>query len=215
MFTDVTGIQTQAALVLACIFTFMASAGATYILATDPCWPACAQASEVRPIVAPSRTPTATPTPTKEPRRQPTSKPPTPFTALASVTPRPMLVRLSWYWPALGGTNCYPTNWITDLEHPYGGVCRTKLLGQPWSDWAGAGAACPPSVALRSRIYVERLKKSFYCVDRGGAIEDLPDGTKFIDLLQDWPITFPDWDKGIIVDAYCPRGCYVSEAYVH
>ena len=121
-------------------------------------------------------------------------------------------VRVSYYWPALGGTNCYPTNWIKDSQHPMGGVCRTSLLGAPWSDWVGTGAACPPSIKLRQRIFVEKLNRSFYCVDRGGAIQDLYDGSSFIDLLQPAPAWWPDAD--VITDYLCPSGCITSPAYV-
>jgi len=103
-------------------------------------------------------------------------------------------VRVSYYWPALGGTNCYPTNWIKDKQHPMGGTCRSKLLGEPWSSWVGVGAACPPSVELRQRIFVEKLNKSF------------------IDLLQPAPAWWPDAE--VITDFLCPSGCITSPAYV-
>lgn len=153
----------------------------------------------IRPTVTPERTPTKTLKPTAVF---------TPFAGEKRNGPlKVFTVRISWYWPALGGTNCHNANWIE-------GLCRTKLLGQPWSDWAGVGTACPPSIPLKSRIYIDRLKRSYYCVDRGGAIDDLKDGTKFVDLLQDRAPTFPDWDLGIIVDQFCPRGCYISEAWI-
>lgn len=125
---------------------------------------------------------------------------------------RNFTVRVSHYWPALGGTNCWPANWIKDALHPMGGVCRTKLLGEAWSSWAGVGAACPPSVKLRQRIWVDKLQRSYYCVDRGGAIEDLPDGTRFIDLLIPAPVWWPNAD--VIKDRYCPSGCLTSMAWV-
>ena len=198
---------------LAMALTFSASAGATMALSAEPCWPACKSAviQQLTPTPTLTPAPTQTPAPTRTRAPLATKRPTpsvTPFVGALNVQPQTITVRLSWYWPALGGTNCYHDNWRD-------GVCVTRLLGQPWGDWVGAGAACPPSVPLKARIYIERLKKSFYCVDRGGAIEDLPDGTKFVDLLQSHPITFPDWNIGIIVDQWCPRGCYTSEAYVH
>lgn len=92
------------------------------------------------------------------------------------------------------------------------GVCKSLLLGEPWSTWLNIGAACPMSIPLRSRIYIEELNKSFYCVDRGGAIQDLPDGSKFIDLLQKSAAWYPD--AVIITDRYCPSGCFLANGYV-
>lgn len=191
-----------AALALACAIAFSASAGSTMALSQGASVPShtIVTAASTKPL--PTATSTTAPTPTRTQR--PT---PTPFIGLLDVEPARFTARLSYYWPPLGGTNCHHANWRN-------GLCMTLLLGQPWSDWAGAGAACPPSIPLKARVYIERLKRSYYCVDRGGAIDDMPDGTKFIDLLQDRPPTFPDWDIGIIVDMYCPRGCYTSEAYV-
>ncbi len=122
-------------------------------------------------------------------------------------------VRISYYWPALGGTNCYPANWIVQ-DNPYGGVCRSRLLGQPWSDWAGYGAACSPKIKLGDRVYIERINKVVACVDRGGGIRDLPDGTAFVDLLMPAMPRISDWKTGVIRDKYCPSGCYTSRAWV-
>ena len=124
------------------------------------------------------------------------------------------VVRISYYWPAYGGTNCYPANWIRDSQHPLGGICRSKLLGSPWSDWTGYGAACSPKIKLGDRIYIERINKVVACVDRGGAIEDLPDGTSFVDLLMPNMPWIRDWKVNIIRDVYCPRGCYTSNAWI-
>ena len=121
-------------------------------------------------------------------------------------------VSVSYYWPALGGTNCWPANWIKDKAHPMGGVCRTSLLGAPWSDWVGTGAACPPSIKLRQRIHIESLNRSYYCVDRGGAIQDLYDGTKFIDLLIPAMVWWPNAE--VITDHLCPSGCMTSKAWI-
>ncbi len=136
-----------------------------------------------------------------------------PMTALAGPKEfQVFTVRVSYYYPALGGTNCYPANWVRDLTHPLGGVCKSKLLGAPWSDWMNVGAACPPSIALRQRVHIEALNRSYYCVDRGGAIQDLYDGSKFIDLLLPEP---PWWaDAEVITDYLCPSGCLTSKAWI-
>ena len=179
-------------------------------------------------------TPTATvkATPTAQPQPVPTRKSikPVPAVALAATVDAPtpdadpmtaiagpaefqvFTVRVSYYNPALGGTNCYPTNWIKDNSNPYGGVCRSKLLGAPWSDWVGTGAACPPSIALRQRVHIESLNRTFYCVDRGGAIQDLYDGTKFIDLLLPAAPWWPNAE--VITDYLCPSGCLTSKAWI-
>ena len=122
-----------------------------------------------------------------------------------------MRLRLSYYNPALGGTNCHPANW-KPATNPYGGVCRTALIGEPWSTWVNIGAACAPDIPLRSRIYIEELKKAFICVDRGGAIQRLADGTQFIDLLQVHAPWYPNAE--VIEDKYCPSGCLVANGYI-
>ncbi len=67
--------------------------------------------------------------------------------------------------------------------------------------------ACSPKIALGTKIHIVELDKTFMCVDRGGAIEDLPDGTSFVDLLQH---DHPYVANGIVVkDKWCPSGCFV------
>ena len=109
-------------------------------------------------------------------------------------------LRLSYYWPAWGGTNCFPTNFKD-------GHCTSWIYGKHWYEWRDIGMACSPKIKLGTKIYIEELKKTFMCVDRGGAIEDLPDGTSFVDLLQ---TTHPYVHKGVVVkDKWCPSGCFV------
>ena len=109
-------------------------------------------------------------------------------------------LRLSYYWPACGGTNCFPTNFKD-------GHCTSWIYGKHWYEWRDIGMACSPKIKLGTKIYIEELKKTFMCVDRGGAIEDLPDGTSFVDLLQaEHPYVY----KGVVVkDKWCPSGCFV------
>ena len=109
-------------------------------------------------------------------------------------------LRLSYYWPAWGGTNCFPTNFKD-------GHCTSWIYGKHWYEWRDIGMACSPKIKLGTKIYIEELKKTFMCVDRGGAIEDLPDGTSFVDLLQ---AEHPYVHKGVVVkDKWCPSGCFV------
>ena len=109
-------------------------------------------------------------------------------------------LRLSYYWPAWGGTNCFPTNFKD-------GHCTSWIYGKHWYEWRDIGMACSPKIKLGTKIYIEELKKTLMCVDRGGAIEDLPDGTSFVDLLQaEHPYVY----KGVVVkDKWCPSGCFV------
>lgn len=143
---------------------------------------------------------------------------PTAFLGLQTKgTPEVFVVRLSYYWPPLGGTNCHPNNWVPNADGArspdgYLGRCVSLLMGENWRTWDRIGAACPPSIPLRSRIWIDGLQKSFYCVDRGGAVEDLPDGTRFIDILQDFAPWYPKASK--IKDKYCPSTCFTSPAWL-
>lgn len=114
--------------------------------------------------------------------------------------------RLSYYWPALGGTNCHSANWNKETN-----TCSALLYGKQWQEWAGKGAACPMQYKLGTRLWIARLNKEVICVDRGGAIKVLPDGSYFIDLLQEEGIWVQDWKVGVIKDRWCPSGCYLSE----
>ena len=114
-------------------------------------------------------------------------------------------LRLSYYWPAWGGTNCFPGNYKD-------GHCSSWIYGKHWYEWSGIGMACSPKIKLGTKIYIQELKKTFMCVDRGGAIEDLPDGTSFVDLLQ-WEA--PYIYKGTIVkDKWCPSGCFIANGEI-
>jgi len=114
-------------------------------------------------------------------------------------------VRLSYYWPALGGTNCHSANWDEEEN-----TCSTMLYGKPWQAWVGMGAACPVKYPLGTKLWIHRLQRIVICVDRGGGIVTLPDGTSFIDLLQEEGIWVQDWKERIIKDKWCPSGCYWS-----
>ena len=121
--------------------------------------------------------------------------------------PQKQRFRISWYNPALGGTNCYPTNWQDNK-------CVSQLYGKPWEAWLNIGAACTENHALGTKIYLARLNRVVLCVDRGGGIKVLSDGTQFIDLLQNDAPYIRDWKVGIIKDKFCPSGCYVTEGWV-
>ncbi len=119
------------------------------------------------------------------------------------------VVRLSYYWPDLGGTNCHESNWRKDTNK-----CVTNLYGKPWQHWENKGAACPVKYPLGTKLWITRLKKTVVCVDRGGGIVTLLDGTSFLDLLQRNHIWVPDWKERVLRDTWCPSGCYWSTVIV-
>ena len=76
--------------------------------------------------------------------------------------------RYSFYNPDLGGTNC-------------DGECEIMASGEKVADWWDRGIACPPEMPFFTRIYF--LGEIYICVDRGGAIQYLEDGTFWLDFL--------------------------------
>ena len=161
---------------------------------------------EETPVVAVAVVPTATavpPTATIVPTQVPTP------TAEPTIEPTPAgrtyRLRLSHYWPALGGTNCHEAEWVD-------GECKTQLAGKPWQAWAGIGAACPKEVPSGTEISIPALGRSVVCVDKGGAIEAVADGTFFIDLIQKDGFYLPDAE--VIKDTFCPQSCFVVEGIV-
>ena len=161
---------------------------------------------EAPPVVVAAVVPTATavpPTATSVPTQEPTP------TAEPTAEPTPVgriyRLRLSHYWPALGGTNCHATEWVD-------GECKTQLAGKPWQAWVGIGAACPKEVPTGTEISIPALGRSVVCVDKGGAIEAVSDGSFFIDLIQQEGFYLPDAE--VIKDAFCPQSCFVVDGLV-
>ena len=99
---------------------------------------------------------TPSPVPTREPSPEPT-KEPTP-------TPAPknyLLVKVSHYWPPLGGTNCF--NYIN-------GECRSRMAnGERWQEWVGIAIACPPELDFGTKLKIG--DRVWTCKDVGGAIK--------------------------------------------
>lgn len=158
------------------------------------------------PVVVVAVVPTATavpPTATTVPTQVPTP------TAEPTIEPTPIgriyRLRLSHYWPALGGTNCHASEWVD-------GECKTQLVGKPWQEWAGIGAACPKEIPSGTEISIPDLGRSVICVDKGGAIESVADGSFFIDLIQKGGFYLPDAE--VIKDLFCPQSCFVVDGLV-
>ena len=119
-------------------------------------------------------------------------------------TTAPVLrARLSHYWPKWGPPNCHSANWD-------GEACNATLTDgkqwQHWSYWTNVGTACPREFE-RGTVFRVPGFGDYICIDRGGAINMLPDGTFFLDLLTSEQPYIPDGE--IIRDEYSPSGAYV------
>jgi hypothetical protein len=83
-------------------------------------------------------------------------------------------VRLSHYWPPLGGVNCFRF---------VAGECVSRMAsGERWQDWVGRAAACPNQWPFWTTIVLPGGER-FTCLDRGGKIVVGPDGIPWVDLL--------------------------------
>ena len=131
-----------------------------------------------------------------------------PPTVAPTPTAEPVLkARLSHYWPAFGPPNCHPDNWT-------GTECTTMLsdgrIWEHWTYWIDIGIACPVRFDIGTKIAIEGFGTGIWtCVDRGGAISTLPDGTFFLDLLtREQPYVSPD-EATIARDIHSPHGNYI------
>ena len=153
--------------------------------------------------------------PTLPPPKVSTGTKPTATTAPATAipatpvptTPPELRARLSHYWPAWGGSNCHPAN--------YDGINCNALLsdGETWEHWsyfAEWAMACPIQYELGTQFRIEGFGTGVWsCVDRGGAIQVLPDGTFFLDLMTREQPYIPPGEAEVIYDDYSPSGSYV------
>lgn len=89
-----------------------------------------------------------------------------------------VMAKLSHYWPAWGGVNCF--------RFVAGQCVSPTASGEPWQEWIGRGAACVESWPFGTVITLPGGER-FVCVDRGGAIKTGADGYPFIDLLVEFP----------------------------
>lgn len=104
-----------------------------------------------------------------------------------------MSVRISHYWPPLGGTNC-----AIYIGTPPNGRCVSKVRGgtQPWQMWIGkSGIACPPEWKFGTQVVVSG--RSWTCMDRGDAIQFV-NGIAWVDMM----IPRALYKYGAVVEAY-------------
>jgi len=116
---------------------------------------------------------------------QPVKETPPPTPAIKGI---PIKVRVSYYWPKLGGPNC------SYFVH---GQCLSRMAsGKPWQNWKNKAIACPPEWSFGTRIIIK--DQIWTCMDRGGKIV-FEGGIPWIDLLTPKP---PSWYRyGKIVEA--------------
>lgn len=86
-------------------------------------------------------------------------------------------IRVSYYYPPLGGINCWTWDEVTER------CVSTMANGEPWENYIGEAIACPPELPLGTVLEIEG--NIYTCRDRGGAIILNKDGTYWIDFLAD------------------------------
>ena len=138
---------------------------------------------------------------------------PVPPTPTVEPTVEPQLrARLSYYWPPNLGPNCHPDNVVN-------GECTSWLTDgsgrwHHWSWWHEkyATVACPSEFPLGTKFYIPELKNTYLCIDRGGLIHRLDDGSFRLDLLQ----REPPWIKGgrIVRDRWSPAGAFLVDVII-
>lgn len=82
-------------------------------------------------------------------------------------------VKVSHYWPDLGGLNCY--NFVN-------GKCISRMAnGEKWENHVDEAIACPKELKFGTKIKV--LGKVWTCKDRGSMITKTESGAYWIDML--------------------------------
>lgn len=147
-------------------------------------------------VIQPTPQPTYTPMPTPTPGPTqivtegyiPFMVYPGPGTAEKKDLPgQAVQVRVSWYYPPLGGINCDTINGVQDCLH--------LANGDEYIYWVGRGMACPAEWPFGTQI--EIMGQVWECVDRGGAIV-AEDGIYWVDLLYPYMPLNVYW--GAVVD---------------
>ncbi len=93
--------------------------------------------------------------------------------------PDPVFIsaRLSHYWPAWGGPNCF--------RFVNGQCLSPTASGSPWQEWINTGLACPAEYEFGT-VFVLPGGEEFTCVDRGGKVQ-MVGGIPWLDLLVESP----------------------------
>jgi len=135
----------------------------------------------------------AAPDPDLAPDRSPAMPSPAPA---SEPRPRRIAVRVSHYWPPLGGPNCF--RWER-------GRCVSRMAsGERWEDWAyrpwrePGAAACPPEWPFGTRFHL--AGRDWVCLDRGGRIR-YENGVPWVDLLAPAlpePLEFGDVAEAVL-----------------
>ena len=84
-----------------------------------------------------------------------------------------LLIKYSFYNPALGGTNC--------SQFVEGNCVSTMASGYRWQDWMDRAVACPKEWEFGTTV--ELNGKIWTCMDRGGKIRFGEDGYTYVDFL--------------------------------
>lgn len=112
--------------------------------------------------------PTSTPPPT-----------PTLWPTLEPLTGGRVWIRLSYYWPPLGGPNCANFDRVNK-------VCLSATAsGEAWELWVDRGLACPTEFWLYTIFTIDG--KDYSCIDRGELVVKHPDGSYWVDILTSTP----------------------------
>lgn len=103
----------------------------------------------------------------------------------------PRTIKVSWYNPALLGTNCATVRWSVEQTvsgpRSVGRCVSTTASGMPWQSGIDWSAACAPKYPFGTVFFAGSLRP-WVCKDRGGAIRELPSGAVWVDMLVRKPV---------------------------
>jgi hypothetical protein len=105
------------------------------------------------------------------------------------VETKDIIVKVSHYWPDLGGVNCLTFK---------NGHCQSHMAnGQDWEDWVDIAIACPPELKLGTKIKI--LGRIWICKDRGS--KRTYDGNAYwVDMLtRQTPIAYGTEVPAVII----------------